>query len=98
MPNPRMSLTLSQLTFRNTLMVGGLRDVSYSDIDNVLPRATEEGEQIKSPSPEPIAQDLPEIAPVSQPSARGRPAGTLFGKSLIDDLEARKAQMRSKQL
>ena len=26
-----------------------------------------------------------------------RPAGKLYGKSLIDDLESRKAQMRSKQ-
>ena len=35
-PNPRANLTLSQLTFRNTLMVGGQRDVAYEDIDTGL--------------------------------------------------------------
>ena len=94
-PNPRISLTLSQLTFRNTLMVGGERDVAYNDLDRSLPRATEDGEQIRSESP---VVKLPEPAPVVQePVKSSRPAGKLFGKSLIDDLENRKAQLRNKQ-
>jgi hypothetical protein len=41
----------------------------------------------------------PPVLPVvsEEPSPPGRPAGKLFGKSLIDDLENRKANMRSKQ-
>jgi hypothetical protein len=94
-PNPRMSLTLSQLTFRNSLMVGGQRDVAYSDIDNALPRAVEEGEQIHGEQSD-DDDELPEVRARVTEEPR-RPAGKLFGKSLIDDLENRKAQLRGKQ-
>jgi len=59
-----MSLSLSQLAFRNTLVVGGERDVTYSDIDRTLPRATEEGEQMQIliEEPEVEVEELP--APV----------------------------------
>ncbi|PIL37028.1 hypothetical protein GSI_00720 [Ganoderma sinense ZZ0214-1] len=97
-PNPRSSLTLSQLTFRNNLLVDGQRDVAYADIEGHLRRATEEGEQIQEepelePEPEP---EIP-IVQVEDPTGPKRPAGKLYGRSLIDDLEARKAQMRGKQ-
>ncbi|KAI0750666.1 hypothetical protein C8Q80DRAFT_1153253 [Daedaleopsis nitida] len=97
-PNPRSSLTLSQLTFRNTLLVDGQRDVAYADIDLRLKRATEDGQQIE-PDPEPEPEPQPEIpiVEVEEPDAPKRPAGKLFGRSLIDDLEARKAEMRGKQ-
>ncbi len=99
-PNPRSSLTLSQLTFRNTLLIDGQRDVAYADIDNRLKRATEDGQQIEpDPEPEPEPEPQPEIpiVEVEEPNAPKRPAGKLYGKSLIDDLEARKAEMRGKQ-
>ena len=96
-PNPRMSLSLSQLAFRNTLVVGGQRDVAYSDIDRTLPRATEEGVQMQILIDEPEVDDVPAPVILEEPSVPGRPAGRLFGKSLIDDLENRKANMRSKQ-
>ena len=93
-PNPRNSLTLSQLTFRNTLMVDGQRDAAYADIEANIRRATEEGEQIHEPEPEPE----PEVPVVQdEPTGPKRPAGKLYGRSLIDDLEARKAEMRGKQ-
>ena len=95
-PNPHIDLTLSQKTFRNTLVVGG-RSGSYIDVDGGLPRATEDGEQV-------MVEELPkeEILPPPTPPPEEdfkakRPAGKLYGKSLIDDLENRKAQMRSKQ-
>ncbi|KAL6309596.1 hypothetical protein BKA93DRAFT_273644 [Sparassis latifolia] len=97
-PNPRQSLTLSQLTFRNTLMVDGQRDVAYTDIDTTLRRATAEGDQIE---PDPDEEPLPPVAAVMTDMDNGerskRPAGKLFGKSLIDDLESRKANMHSKR-
>ncbi|KAJ6613463.1 hypothetical protein B0H10DRAFT_2177198 [Mycena sp. CBHHK59/15] len=97
-PNPRMNLSLSQLTFRNTLLVGGQRDVTYSDIDGNLPRAMEEGEQVQQSMPLTEAETLPQITtPADDQSKPSRPAGKLFGKSLIDDLESRKAAMRTKQ-
>ena len=102
-PNPRINLTLSQLTFRNTLAVDGQRDVAYADIESRMRRATEEGEQVNwDPEPEPEPEPEPPT-PTNQiyvpdgPIPRGKPAGKLFGKSLIDDLEARKLEMRSKQ-
>ena len=97
-PNPRTSLTLSQLTFRNTLLVDGQRDVAYADIESHLKRATEDGQQIE-PEPEPEPEPQPEvpIVQVDEPTGPKRPAGKLFGRSLIDDLEARKAEMRGKQ-
>ena len=95
-PNPRASLTLSQLTFRNTLMVGGQRDVAYTDIDTGLRRATEDGDQIieEFPEEEPAR---PVTVVVDEPESTGRPPGKLFGRSLVDELEHRKATMRSKQ-
>ncbi|KAI0307110.1 hypothetical protein B0F90DRAFT_1851430 [Multifurca ochricompacta] len=95
-PNPRASLTLSQLTFRNTLMVGGQRDVSYVDIDAGLRRATEEGEQIVDGTRE-EEPARPVTVVVDEPESFGRPAGKLYGRSLVDELELRKATMRSKQ-
>ena len=84
-PNPRSSMSLAQLTFRNTLMVGGERDVAYADIEANLQRADEEGVQIDLGIPE----ELPE-----QPR---RPPGKLYGHSLMDELEARKNQIKGKQ-
>ncbi|EIW61322.1 uncharacterized protein TRAVEDRAFT_142971 [Trametes versicolor FP-101664 SS1] len=96
-PNPRSSLTLSQLVFRNTLMVDGERDVAYADIEGHIKRATEDGEKVELESePEPeIAREVP-IVQVEEPGQK-RPVGKLYGRSLIDDLEARKAEMRGKQ-
>lgn len=99
-PNPRSTLSLSQLTFRNNLVVDGQRDPAYADIEGHLRRATEDGEQVEElpePEPEPAPPTpAPEI--VIDPADRSkRPAGKLFGRSLIDDIEARKAEMRSKQ-
>ncbi|KAH9060886.1 hypothetical protein EDB87DRAFT_1561128 [Lactarius vividus] len=92
-PNPRASLTLSQLTFRNTLMVGGQRDVAYTDIDDGLRRATEDGEQIIEEFPEEEPAH-PVTVVVDEPESTGRPAGKLYGRSLVDELEHRKATMR----
>ncbi|KAF9568915.1 hypothetical protein CPC08DRAFT_702032 [Agrocybe pediades] len=93
-PNPLVDLSLSQKTFRNTLFVPG-ESVANLDVDN-LPRATEDGEQaVLYPSANEESQ--PVVKPVEDPSKVSRPAGKLYGKSLIDDLENRKAQMRSKQ-
>jgi len=71
-------------------MVGGQRDVAFDDIEQHLSRAQEEGEQapINNEEDEEEAEEATEGL---------RPAGKLFGKSLIDDLEARKTQIRSKQ-
>ncbi|KAJ7498939.1 hypothetical protein FB451DRAFT_16777 [Mycena latifolia] len=97
-PNPRMNLSLSQLTFRNTLLVGGQRDVTYSDIDGDLPRAVEDGVQVQQTMPETEPEAIPQIVTPSEDQLKpNRPAGKLFGKSLIDDLESRKAMMRTKQ-
>ena len=97
-PNPHIDLSLSQKTFRNTLLVGGRRG-SYIDVDGGLPRATEDGEQVmveELPKEEIIIP--PPITPPPEEDLKAkRPAGKLYGKSLIDDLESRKAQMRSKQ-
>jgi len=93
-PNPVADLSLSQKTFRGTLMVNGERDIL--NMDQELPRATEEGEKAQLNSlgvDETFQMSLPEEE-YSKPS---RPAGKLYGKSLIDDLEDRKAHMRSKQ-
>ncbi|KAF8272048.1 hypothetical protein EI94DRAFT_1718894 [Lactarius quietus] len=95
-PNPRANLTLSQLTFRNTLMVGGQRDVAYTDIDTGLRRATEDGEQIVEEFPE-EEPARPVTVVVDEPEGAGRLPGKLYGRSLVDELEHRKATMRSKQ-
>ncbi|PFH52711.1 hypothetical protein AMATHDRAFT_73848 [Amanita thiersii Skay4041] len=101
-PNPLMSLSLSQITFRNTLNFGFQRD-PYSDNLGELPRAANEGEQVNFEPPEIIEHEI-EIplpsptGPLSTPGPeQSRPAGKLYGKSLIDNLEMRKAQMRNKQ-
>lgn len=99
-PNPRASLTLSQLAFRNTLVVGGQRDIAYSDIDRHLPRAMKEGEQAKfeeseEESPVPVSIPLPPVPPPTEIEIR-RAAGKLYGRSLIDNLEHRKAEMKQK--
>lgn len=103
-PNPRLNLSLAQLAFRNTLLVGGERDVAYSDIDRVLPRATEDGEQMQLLDEEEVeinddygVEEQPRPVFANEPIQTSRPAGKLFGKSLIDDLESRKLNMRSKQ-
>ncbi|KAL4075875.1 hypothetical protein J3A83DRAFT_4090059 [Scleroderma citrinum] len=102
-PNPRASLTLSQLAFRNTLVVGGQRDISYADIDRRLPRAAREGEQAKfedeeeepEESPPPASIPLPPVPPPTEIELK-RPAGKLYGWSLIDNLEHRKTEMKQK--
>ncbi|KAH9951682.1 hypothetical protein B0H21DRAFT_717066 [Amylocystis lapponica] len=96
-PNPRASLTLAQLTFRNALAVDGQRDVAYTDIDARLHRATEDGQQIEfEPEEEAPVSPVPEIILDGGERSR-RPAGKLYGKSLIDDLEARKIAMQNKR-
>lgn len=100
-PNPRASLTLSQLAFRNTLVVGGQRDIAYSDIDRRLPRAMKDGEQAKFEEPEeeesPVPASIP-LPPAPPPTdvEMKRPAGRLYGRSLIDNLEHRKAEIKQK--
>lgn len=88
--NNRSSMTLSQITFRNSLMVGGQRDPSFADLEAQIKRAQNEGEMVEQEAelePEPIEEEtVPRRAP-----------GKLYGRSLIDDLEARKAQLKSKQ-
>ncbi|CAK5262693.1 unnamed protein product [Mycena citricolor] len=96
-PNPRANLTLSQLTFRNTLMVDGQRDVTYQDIDGDIPRAMEDGVQMQLTAPPPEFPEEPQLMPPSEDHKPAKPAGKLFGKSLIDDLESRKLEMKSKQ-
>lgn len=98
-PNPRSSMTLSQLTFRNTLMVDGQRDPTFRDIDERLKWATEDGEQAQFDA---IAQEhIPvptmEVTAADEDPRNKRGPGKLFGRSLIDDLEARKAEMKGKQ-
>ena len=101
-PNPRLSLSATQLLFRNTLLVDGQRDVTYNDIDGNIRRAQEDGEQIKLELPEemivaPPPPPPPVIIAPPEEAKPGRPPGKFFGRSLIDDLEARKAAIRSKQ-
>ncbi|EIN10747.1 hypothetical protein PUNSTDRAFT_85042 [Punctularia strigosozonata HHB-11173 SS5] len=102
-PNPRASMTLSQLTFRSALSLAGQRDGASADMDLPLPlpRAAAEGEQAHFEDPvEPELLPEPVITvEVDEPQTdpRARPPGKLFGKSLIDDLEERKANMRAKQ-
>ncbi|QRV72854.1 nuclear receptor corepressor 2 [Ceratobasidium sp. AG-Ba] len=88
-PNPRASMSLSQLTFRNTLMVDGARDVAYSDIDGQLRRAAVEGEQVQ--------QDWDELDAETEAPQPERPAGRLYGRSLMDDLQDRKAEIHGRQ-
>jgi len=94
-PNPFTDLTLSQKTFRNTLVVAD-QSSSCVGLANNLPRAAEDGEKVEL---DPAANEEALVSHnVDLISSKGsRPAGKLYGKSLIDDLENRKAQMRSKQ-
>jgi hypothetical protein len=85
-PNPRSSMSLAQLTFRNALMVGGERDVAFADIEANLQRAEEEGVQV----------DLG-IVPEEPPEPPRRAPGKLYGHSLMDELEVRKNQLKGKQ-
>lgn len=91
-PNPLNTLSLSQLTFRNTLI--GQKDPTY--MDRNLPRATQDGDQAHFEAFE-LENQMSTPVESESPPKTGHPAGKLFGKSLIDDLESRKAQMRSKQ-
>lgn len=91
-PNPRASMSLSQLTFRNNLMVDGARDVAYTDIEQQLQRAADEGEQVQQVWDDQDDQD--EETEALQPE---RPAGRLYGRSLMDDLQDRKAQIHGRQ-
>jgi len=77
-------------------MVGGQRDVAYTDIDTGVRRATEDGEQIVEEFPE-EEPARPVTVIVDEPESAGRPPGKLYGRSLVDELEHRKAVMRSKQ-
>ena len=99
-PNPRASLSLSQLAFRNTLVVGGQRDIAYSDIDRHFPRALKDGEQAyfemeEEESPIPSTIPLPPVPLPTELEIR-RPAGKLYGRSLIDNLEYRKLEMKQR--
>lgn len=98
-PNPRLSLSASQLLFRNQLLVDGQRDVSYNDLDGNLQRAREDGEKIELPEEleEPPMPSKPIGPSLEEEAKRSRPPGKLFGRSLIDDLEARKIEMRNKK-
>jgi hypothetical protein len=94
-PNPTASMSLSQLTFRNTLHTDGAGGSQLG----TLPRAREEGEQVQLEEDEDVPI-LPsafseEVLVPSLPHSR--PAGKLYGKSLMDNLEERKAQMRNKK-
>jgi hypothetical protein len=92
-PNPLSDLTPSQQLFRNTLAVDGRFDTFPDD----LPRAIEDGEQAQLYPEELEPEEPPPSPPLPDTSIPKRPPGKLYGKSLIDDLESRKAQMRSKQ-
>lgn len=92
-PNPLNDLSLSQKTFRNTL---GAQVGLYID-DIGIPRATEDGEQIDLDPTPPDDTPVPIVLLEDTDAFKGRPAGKLYGKSLIDDLESRKANMRGKQ-
>jgi hypothetical protein len=77
-------------------MVGGQRDVAYADIDTDVRRATEDGEQIVD---EVLKEEpaRPVTVVVDEPEGNNRPPGKLYGRSLVEVLEQRKAVMRSKQ-
>ena len=90
-PNSRASLSLAQLTFRSGLHT---QDIGYSE-NVAIPRATADGEQARVPSPEPEENPITAVPPEEKKDRRG--PGKLYGKSLIDDLEARKAELRGKR-
>ena len=90
-PNSRATLSLAQLTFRSGLHT---QDIGYSESVGI-PFATTDGEQARLPSPEPEEIPIVNAPPEEKKDRRG--PGRLYGKSLIDDLEARKAEMRGKR-
>ena len=79
---PGLPLSLSQKTFRSSLIVGGRRE----DESFWVGGATEDGEVGVE-----YVGDPDEVGPVDR-----RP-GKLYGKSLMDQLEARKTAMKAKQ-
>lgn len=79
---PGLPLSLSQKTFRSSLMVDGRRE----DDSYWVGGATEDGELGVE-----YAGGPDELGPVDR-----RP-GKLYGKSLMDQLEARKTAMKAKQ-
>ena len=89
-PNPTADLSYAQRMFRNTLAGGAL------DGESALPKATEDGEKVEF-DPIPSGEDEDLLYGISGQPKPKRPAGKLYGKSLIDDLEARKQAMRNKQ-
>ncbi|KIY71448.1 hypothetical protein CYLTODRAFT_418838 [Cylindrobasidium torrendii FP15055 ss-10] len=94
-PNPVSQLSKSQLMFRNTLPGGGTANGQQPDMDHELPRATEDGQQVAFDDG--TTDDVVSPFPSDQVHTPGRAPGKLFGRSLIDDLEARKANMKAKQ-
>lgn len=86
-------LSLSQMTFRNTLAVDGQNQAFLGG----PPIATEDGQQIEFPEPEQPIPGPVIAVDAAEPEPAKRPAGKLYGRSLIDNLEARKAEMRGKQ-
>ncbi|TFY61595.1 hypothetical protein EVJ58_g4410 [Rhodofomes roseus] len=98
-PNPRSTLSLSQLTFRNNLAVDGERDPAYADIESHIRRATEDGEQVEiEPEPEPAPPTpAPEI--VIDPADRSkRPAAEMRGKQRVFRGDERPSMMARPQV
>jgi len=93
-PNPGSSLSLAQLTFRPTLYEN--EEGGYSDLSTRMPRATEEGEQVQEPE-SPVGEGPPIVDVMPDNSRNSRGPGKLYGRSLIDDLENRKAEIRGKR-
>ncbi|EAU84772.2 hypothetical protein CC1G_00291 [Coprinopsis cinerea okayama7 len=89
-PNPTADLSMAQKIFRDTL----IGHAAATGPGGIPPRAQNDGEQIEFEPPEIDEEQMFFGANQGRPT---RPAGKLYGKSLIDDLETRKAQMRSKQ-
>lgn len=92
-PNATADLSLAQRVFRDTLVTHGAG--GYASANEPLPRAVADGEQVEFEPPPPEEEAIGFFG--EGQGKPNRPAGKLFGKSLIDDLESRKAQMRNKQ-
>ncbi|ORY22583.1 hypothetical protein BCR39DRAFT_382521 [Naematelia encephala] len=82
-----LPLSLSQRTFRSSLLVGGQRDADWIGGTEI------EGEEGLTT---PLAEEMGEAIEGVGEDMRRKP-GRLYGTSLIDQLEARKAAMRGKQ-
>jgi hypothetical protein len=93
MGTSQSNLSLSQMTFRPTLGVDG--QVAQA---GGPPIATEDGEQVAFPEPEDpsVPAVVVDVAEGQDPVVK-RPAGKLYGRSLIDNLEARKAEIKGKK-